>query len=111
MMDSGQLNAILELAKNDEAGFCLRLAADLTVRVRGLYDLDGEKSIVLYKAFNELLHLTVNQSFNASHGLGRYKLEDFLSILINTAEQRGVGRAMQDALEFVLSRSTRVKRE
>ncbi len=110
-MDAEKLNAILELAKKDEAGFCLRLAADLTVRVRGLYDLDGDKSIVLYKSFNELLHLTINQSFNASHSLGRYKLEDFLEILVNTAEQRGVGRAMQGTLEFLLDRSTRGKRE
>jgi hypothetical protein len=111
MMDADQLSSILELAKKDEAGFCLRVASDLTVRARGLYDLGSDESVVLYQAFNELLHLSVNQAFNASHGIARYKLEDFLEILVKTAEQRGVGRAMQAALEFVLARSTRGKPE
>jgi len=106
MIPPDRLNAILELAKRDEVGFCLRMAADLTVRVRGLYDLGNDEAVGLYRAFNELLHLIVNQALNAARTRNRYKLEEFFDILINTADQRGVGRAIHGTLEFLLTRNT-----
>jgi len=110
-MDSDKLSTVLELAKRDEAGFCMQLASDFTVRVRGLYDLSSDESVERYKAFNELMHLTVNQALNAARDRKRYSLEDFISILVKSADKNGLGPAIQGAVDIFLTRSMRGKSE
>jgi hypothetical protein len=105
MMDSEKLSAVLELAKRDEAGFCMQLASDFTVRTRALYARSGEEAIELYKAFNEIMHLTVNQALNAARGGKRYDLEEFINILVKTAEKRGLASAIQGAVDLILTKS------
>jgi hypothetical protein len=105
MMGSDKLSAILEVAREDEAGFCLQLASDFTVRVRGLYELSSDKSVERYKAFNELMHLTVNQALNAVRDRKRYSLEDFIRILVKSAEKNGLGAAIQGSVDVLLTRN------
>lgn len=106
MVTADKLNAVLGLAKKDEAGFCMRVASDLTVRARGLYSLDGNKAAALFRAFNELQHLVINQALNASRGQARYSLEEFVRIIVGNAEKQGIGHALEDTFDVVLKRST-----
>jgi hypothetical protein len=106
MVTVDKLNAVLDLAKKDEAAFFMRVASDLTVRARGLYGLDSDKAVALYRAFNELMHLVINQSLNASRGQARYGLEEFIRIIAGNAEKQGIGHVLDDTFDVVLKRST-----
>lgn len=110
-MESGKLSEVLIRAKCDESDFCLQLASDLTVRARALYELGSEKSVHLYRAFNELMHLTVNQALSAGRGSKRYNLEDFIEILLRTAEKNGLAQAIQGSLDVFLTRNMRTERK
>lgn len=100
-----KLNLIIELAEKDEAGFCMRIAADLTVRARSLYDLDGGDSVPFYKAFNELMHFLTFQSLNALHDRKRYDLKYFITMIVKTADKNGLGPVMEGALDVFLARA------
>lgn len=107
MISDEKLAKIFSIAEKDEASFCLQIASDLTVRARSLYSLDGGEMAPFCRAFNELMHLTVNQSLNATRGSNRYQLKDFLRILVRTADKSGVGSAIEASLDIFLARSTR----
>lgn len=102
MITMEKLNLILNLARKDEVGFCIQIAADLTVRARALYGLEGSESVVFYKAFNELMHRAVFQSLNALHDCKRYDLDYFITMMIKDAEKSGLGSVMEGALGVFL---------
>lgn len=100
-----KLNLIVELATKDESEFCMRIAADLTVRARGLYGLDGGDSVPFYKALNELMHFLIFQSLNAMHNSKRYDLKYFITMIVKTADKSGLGSVMEGALDVFVARA------